>query len=88
MYIAEQLIVAESRRQQTERVLITTKLGDVVTRECDALQTQRMLVTRTVRALGMARGSRSLWTGRESLETDDPEMWGLVQAEKQRQVRW
>jgi len=45
-----------------------------------------MLVTRTVRALGQARGSRSLWTGRESLESDDPEMWSLVQQEKRRQV--
>ena len=45
-----------------------------------------MLVTRSVR--GLVRGAqRSLWTGRESLETDDPEMWGLVQQEKRRQVR-
>ena len=46
-----------------------------------------MLVTRTVRG-ALARGSRSLWTGRESLESDDPEMWSLVQQEKRRQVRW
>ena len=56
-----------------------------------------MLVTRTVRGLvRLVRRSggqearlvtRSLWTGRESLETDDPEMWSLVQEEKRRQVR-
>merc|ERR1719384_808823 len=40
----------------------------------------------TVRALGIARSSRSLWTGRESLESDDPEMFSLVQQEKRRQV--
>ena len=46
-----------------------------------------MLVTRTVRGARAALGSRSLWTGRETLETDDPEMWSLVQEEKRRQVR-
>ena len=48
-----------------------------------------MLVTRSVRGTGRAlvRGARSLWTGRESLESDDPEMWSLVQQEKRRQVR-
>jgi len=30
--------------------------------------------------------SRSLWTGQESLAEDDPEMWSLVQEEKQRQL--
>ena len=28
----------------------------------------------------------SKWTGQESLAQDDPEMWSLVQQEKQRQV--
>ena len=53
-----------------------------------------MLVTRTVRGTVRRLGgqevrlvTRSLWTGRESLETDDPEMWSLVQEEKRRQVR-
>ena len=48
-----------------------------------------MLVTKTVRGTGRAlvRGARSLWTGRETLESDDPEMWSLVQQEKRRQVR-
>lgn len=30
--------------------------------------------------------SFSSWTGRESLKEDDPEMWNLVQEEKQRQL--
>jgi len=29
---------------------------------------------------------RSLWTGKETLAEDDPEMWGLVQEEKKRQL--
>lgn len=33
-----------------------------------------------------SKQSRSLWTGQESLEEDDPEMWSLVQEEKQRQL--
>ena len=33
----------------------------------------------------LGAGSRSLWTGRESIEQDDPQMWELVRAEKQRQ---
>ena len=28
----------------------------------------------------------SKWTGQETLAQDDPEMWSLVQQEKQRQV--
>ena len=30
---------------------------------------------------------RQLWTGQESLEQDDPEMFSLVQQEKRRQVQ-
>merc|ERR1711915_518746 len=33
-----------------------------------------------------SKQSRSLWTGQESLAEDDPEMWSLVQEEKQRQL--
>jgi glycine hydroxymethyltransferase len=29
---------------------------------------------------------RSVWTGREALQQDDPEVWALVQEEKRRQV--
>jgi len=32
-----------------------------------------------------ARGRRSVWTGRETVAEDDPEMWELLQAEKNRQ---
>ena len=88
--ISKQLSVAESRRQQTQK----SNNHNTVTRCCNVrmwrvTETQRMLVTRSVRGTGRAlvRGARSLWTGRESLESDDPEMWSLVQQEKRRQVR-
>ncbi len=32
-----------------------------------------------------AAASRHIWTGREPLSEDDPEMWSLLQAEKRRQ---
>ncbi|XP_023330636.1 serine hydroxymethyltransferase, mitochondrial [Eurytemora carolleeae] len=34
---------------------------------------------------GPGAGLRLLWTGRESIEQDDPEMWNLLQEEKRRQ---
>jgi len=37
------------------------------------------------RLLGVSSGRRLLWTGQDTLDRDDPEMWGLLQAEKQRQ---
>jgi len=42
----------------------------------------------TWRALRLSpnRFSRTLWTGRETLAEDDPEMWDLVREEKQRQL--
>ena len=47
-----------------------------------------MLVTRLARRVGGAgAGRRQLWTGQESLEQDDPEMFSLVQQEKRRQVQ-
>jgi len=46
-----------------------------------------MLVTRLARRVGRAGAARrQLWTGQESLEQDDPEMFSLVQQEKRRQV--
>ena len=48
-----------------------------------------MLVTRVARRVGGAgAGRRQLWTGQESLEQDDPEMFSLVQQEKRRQVQY
>ena len=48
-----------------------------------------MLVTRLARRVGGAgAGRRQLWTGQESLEQDDPEMFSLVQQEKRRQVQY
>ena len=49
-----------------------------------------MAVRSLLRAGGrgwVGRGARSLWTGQEPMEQDDPEMWGLVQEEKQRQLK-
>jgi len=41
-------------------------------------------VARNARAL--SQSVRSLWTGQEALEQDDPEMWSLVREEKSRQM--
>ena len=46
-----------------------------------------MLVARSVtRRLSLGWRSSSQWTGQESLQEDDPEMWRLIQEEKSRQV--
>ncbi|XP_004070395.2 serine hydroxymethyltransferase, mitochondrial [Oryzias latipes] len=39
------------------------------------------------RRRGLSSGSSSGWTGQESLAQDDPEMWSLLQQEKDRQCR-
>lgn len=45
------------------------------------------MVARSVtRRLSLGWRSSSQWTGRESLQEDDPEMWRLIQEEKSRQV--
>ena len=48
-----------------------------------------MLVSRFISRRGCHQSvscARSKWTGQETLEQDDPEMWSLIQQEKQRQV--
>lgn len=46
-----------------------------------------LLLDTTCRVLRLTpRISRTLWTGKESLVEDDPEMWGLLREEKQRQM--
>ena len=46
-----------------------------------------MLVTRSLtRRLSHGWRSSSQWTGQETLEEDDPEMWRLVREEKERQM--
>ena len=37
------------------------------------------------RCLTQTHQVRKPWTGQESLQEDDPEMWGLIQDEKNRQ---
>ena len=45
-----------------------------------------MLVTRRLASLGRGCRRSSQWTGQESLEQDDPQIFNLIQAEKARQV--
>lgn len=45
------------------------------------------LVLRATGCAGQSRSRGLSWTGQESLAQDDPEMWNLLQQEKDRQCR-
>ena len=45
-----------------------------------------MFVARALSRTSARTCTRTKWTGQETLAQDDPEMWSLIQEEKQRQV--